>query len=140
MQIDWRYDWKQIPKEMDVKCPRCGVLVKFSRTVFDPPSYVRKRLRTYRRFKGKIACLACGCNKVSEISWPDQAYYQTSYRGIFLWAWNRDYLLVLLDWISSRIRKEDDYSQYIYFLACLPRSIVLARIRAGLINKINKML
>lgn len=140
MKLDWRYNWKQIPDCMDVKCPKCGALARFTRTVKDPPAYTRRRHSVCRQYEGKIICVDCGYAKNDSINWPNDAYYQLEYRGLLIWAWNRQYLRVLEYWVSSKFRKEDELPRYVYFLACLPRGIVLAKNRPGILREIRKML
>jgi hypothetical protein len=159
VKIDSRYRIKERPDKFNVRCPKCGA-----------QALMYKKFEAYEQeenggwaikesatsiagpITGKLTCKACGLNGKATISWPEDAYYQFDINGQTVWAWNREYLLLLKDWVAAKVRNEDDLFSlelypdpkvrwpYIHFLANLPKFIVLNKNRDRIVKKILGLL
>lgn len=153
--IDFRYKIKVRPEDFNVRCPQCGAntpmhhkSVYLEETEKGRWQLLDSAKSSTATLTGKLSCKECGYSKNTSISWPDDAFYQFEIKGKHVWAWNKDTLLLLRDWVASNQRVADDFikpyqlNTYVYhnFLANLPKHIVLAKNRAAILKKIDALL
>lgn len=96
----------------------------------------------YRRRGGKrgvVICGSCGVRRRAVLNWPDEAFYKVEHLGQCLWAFNRDHLQSMRDYIASEDR---DRSRHAYPLALMkiPSVFLTAKARAPMVKKIDKAL
>lgn len=153
--LDSRYDYYMVPSKLDGKCRNCGGPLEFlpdhlERKAFDPEGggYRVVNAPITGAMKGRGTCLTCGAI-VRSISWPEDALYKVPLAGGDLWVWNREYLMVLLAKISGdrtkerHIRHEQGFRMngyFSYFLARLPKHVLIKRNRAYLVKEITRLL
>lgn len=161
MQIDFRYTIKVRPALIAIRCLQCGG----NALLHSPPADILEQMgktggyrvrESAKRITGPIAgrltCTGCGLSKNGSITWPDAAYYQFRIGAGTVWAWNRDYILLLRDWMAAERRDENLLWStkrfpdarvrfpYVHFLANLPKFMLLKRNRAVIVKKINDLL
>ncbi len=153
--LDAPYEFYILPSQIDAKCTGCGCVLIF----FPAPTFWKKMdevsggYRFVQRpitgvFKGRGACAWCG-KIVSQISWPDDAYYKIPLVGGDLWVWNKQYLPALRAKISGdrflerKIRYADGNRMngyLLYFFRRIPKHILLKRNREYILKKIDQYL
>lgn len=87
--------------------------------------------------EGVVTCPRCVARYAHRLSWPADAFYQIEYRGATLWAWNREYLIMVRDFIASDRR---DTTGHHYLRRKLPKVFLLAKRRAQLTSKLDRLL
>jgi len=161
MKIDFRYQIKVRPTLIAIRCPQCSsnallhsppadILEQIGKTDFYRVRESGKRITG--EIAGRMTCTRCGLSKDGSITWPSAAYYQFRIGTGTVWAWNREYLLLLRDWIAADSRDENMLWStkrfpdarvrfpYAHFLANLPRYILLKRNRAAIVKKADDLL
>ena len=107
-----RYDHKQRPAHIDIKCPQCGELAialdqesKYESVGDMSPSWDTQSF--------SITCTKCTHRKAS-ISYEDltEPYFQIEGRGSLLWAWNRTHLDMIYKSIQGLDVKNHPYNFY----------------------------
>lgn len=88
---------------------------------------------------GVCTCPTCGCRKAHKLNWPEEAYLACEIKGERLWAWDREYLKALIDYIASKNRKPERYEN-VYFLRHIPTTFLLARNRDEVVRKLRRLL
>ena len=147
--IDNRYDYYTWPMQIAAKCRSCDGLVIFAaqeRQGFrqvDPGVYLVSKLPTSASIKGRGIC--SNCKKITEhISWPTDAFYSIKLAAGNVWAWNAEYLQVLKQHVIGKQRSDAAYARenalFLYYLARLPKYVVLKRNRPLLLKKIDALL
>ena len=91
----------------------------------------------YHGAEGVVTCPRCVARYAHRLSWPADAYYRLEHRGATLWAWNRAYLVMIRDFIASERR---DTAGHLYFRRKLPRAFLVAKRRAELTSKLDRLL
>lgn len=86
---------------------------------------------------GVVSCAKCVSRYAHTLSWSADAFYRVEYRGESLWAWNREYLVIVRDFIASPAR--DTYASY-YLRRKIPKFFLLAKHRAGIVAEIDAVL
>jgi len=99
---------------------------------------------------GSIRCSGCLTQKKHKLQWPDEAYFQVSYKGKILWAFDRKYALKLLTYIESKERKKRivGYSgkpwntiiSQDWFLRHIPEHFQSAKARPEIVRKLKFIL
>jgi len=99
---------------------------------------------------GSIRCSSCLIQKKHKLQWPDDAYFQVSYKGKTLWAFDRKYTLRLLSYIESKERKKRivGYSgkpwntivSQDWFLRHIPEHFQTAKARPEIVRKLKSIL
>jgi hypothetical protein len=137
------YQWNAWPKEVSVVCPQCGGSATFKnpKQIFElrrskttPPIKVQTN-----RHEGYLSCLSCGLTKNHEITWPIDAYFITKVKGKVLWAWDREHVVAIRDYIQSndRVRKPSKYFASLYHI---PEVFKLAKNRNACVKSLNDLL
>ena len=99
---------------------------------------------------GTIRCGSCLIQKKHKLQWPDEAYFQVSYKGKILWAFDRKYTLKLLSYVESKERKKRvvGYSgkpgntiiSQDWFLRHIPEHFQTAKARPEIVRKLKSIL
>ena len=99
---------------------------------------------------GSIRCSCCLIQRKHSLNWPSDAYFQITYKGKVLWAFDRKYTLKLLSYIESKERKKrivgcsgqpwnTVYSQD-WFLRHIPEHFQSAKARPEIVKKLKSIL
>ncbi len=88
---------------------------------------------------GSIVCHHCDLRKKTELSWPEDAYFQIAYKGKVLWAFNEDSAISLLDFIESEDRQRNKH-KYQLFLRHIPSHFLHKHARGPVVKKLAKAL
>lgn len=147
--IDNRYEYYTWPKQISARCRACEGLVLFSpqeKQGFEqisPGVYQVRKLPTSASINGRGVC--SGCKKIVEhIDWPAEAFYAIKLAAGDAWAWNKAYLQVLRQHVSGEQRSDAAWAKedalLLYYLARLPKYVVLKRNRPTLLRKIDAFL
>jgi hypothetical protein len=86
---------------------------------------------------GVVSCTKCVSRHSHTLRWPSDAFYFIQHRSKVLWAWNREYLVMVRDFIESSTR--DTAGSY-YLRRKIPKFFLLAKNRAAVVSKINRFL
>lgn len=86
---------------------------------------------------GIFACPACGQVRRHILEWPAEAYFTCAVRGETLWAWNREHLLQIRDFIQKEHRPARGTRGWI---GSIPTHFLLARNREAAIKAIDRTL
>ena len=89
--------------------------------------------------RGAIMCAGCGLRKKHELDWPHDAYFQTDHRGHLLWAFNREALVDLRDFVASEQRRFEDYT-WGWCLRHVPAVFLTAKARSAVVKKLDRLL
>ncbi len=90
---------------------------------------------------GVVLCSKCGDARIHELRWPQDAFWQWEVRGGILWAYSKEYALVLRDFISRTHRDPVDFGvEYQGFLRTVPSVFLRASLREKIVKKIDDSL
>ncbi len=96
--------------------------------------------RMYRYLDhGVLACPACHLRRKHVLKWPDDAWFQVTYRGQTLWAFDRDSATSLLAFVSATDRKLKHFSHN-KFLLKVPAHFLSAKARGPVVKKLSALL
>ncbi|WP_141243738.1 hypothetical protein [Pseudomonas indica] len=147
--IDNRYDYYTWPMQISAKCRSCDGLVIFAAqerqdlSKLIPVSILSASYRQVPASKGEASAQVA--KKITEkISWPTDAFYSIKLAAGDVWAWNAEYLQALKQYVSGKERSDRAYARenvlFLYYLARLPKYVVLKRNRPLLLRKIDALL
>jgi hypothetical protein len=86
---------------------------------------------------GEVSCPKCVSRYSHTLNWPSDAFYRVEHRGKVLWAWNREYLVMVREFVASPARNtEGSY----YLRRKIPKFFLLAKNRERIVGKINAVL
>lgn len=91
----------------------------------------------FRGAEGVVTCARCVARRPHRLAWPADAFYRVEFRGATLWAWNREYLVMIRDFIASERR---DTKGHDYFRRKLPKVFLQAKSRGDLTARIDRLL
>ncbi len=60
--------------------------------------------------EGVLVCKTCPSAQRYKLNWPEDAYFQITYKGQKLWAYNRAFAVSLLAYLESETRKKTTVS------------------------------
>ena len=89
---------------------------------------------------GTIRCSRCRKNLKHTLDWPHDAYFQARVAGEVLWAFNRESLCALRDYIASADRKRPVPKPWGSFLDKVPTRFLRAKVRETAIKKLERLL
>ena len=99
---------------------------------------------------GSIRCTNCLLQTKHLLNWPSDAYFQITYKGKVLWAFDRKYTLKLLSYLESKERKKTivGYSgkpwntivSQDWFLRHIPEHFQTAKARPEIVKKLRSIL
>ncbi|MEP6341684.1 MAG: hypothetical protein ABJ275_00045 [Maricaulaceae bacterium] len=76
---------------------------------FSPENFTNKPFYYYSRrnaSRGVIVCNSCDFRRLHKLSWPNDAYFKINYKTETLWAFNREMVIVILNYLKSSDRKK----------------------------------
>lgn len=145
--IDARYGLYRWPAAMAFRCRNCGKQCLFAAIV--PPTHIEDKISggwalvktdVPSEIRGRGACGHCG-RQQDQIAWPADAYYQFSIASGLVWAWNAQYLQALRARVAgdkAKVRALCDENWCLwYFLARIPKRLVVKRHRDAILRKID---
>jgi len=88
---------------------------------------------------GAVTCGSCGYRRKHYLRWPDEAFYQTDYRGKVLWAFDRESAAELLDFIASDDRGREN-RKWRAFLMRVPSHFLKKQARETVTKKLRRLL
>jgi hypothetical protein len=93
---------------------------------------------------GVVICNVCNLRRKHNLTWPNEAFFQISYKLQTLWAYDRESALILLDYIESDERKKnflsDRGSNVFMFLFGVPEVFQSRKARPIISKSMRKML
>lgn len=96
--------------------------------------------RMYRFFdQGVVSCASCSLRRKHQLKWPSDAWFQIEYRGLTLWAYNRDSTTVLKSFIAADDRSFQNFTHR-KFLMKVPAHFLDAKARAPVLKKLEARL
>ncbi len=108
---------------------------------------INPRSRSISRHKhsGTVRCRNCNSVSKHQLNWPEEAYFQISYKGKNLWAYDRETATKLLTYIKSKDRKkrievDTNYSVQDSFLRKIPEHFQTAKARGIIVKKLEKII
>lgn len=93
-----------------------------------------------RAHAGIRACPRCAGRFAHTLSWPSDAYYSCEIRGQALWAWSRDHVVALVDFLASAERDPSKYPNYFLYLRHIPSHFTAAKHRELAVRKLKQLL
>ena len=116
-------------QEVAVRCPNCNgkaaIFVAYS----------------FMETKSLICCTQCAYRKQHAIKWPADAYYKVEVNGAILWAWSRNHLVAIRDYIASEERSQHKYRQFSYWsIRKIPAKFTNVKRRATIVRAIDRLL
>ncbi len=88
---------------------------------------------------GAYHCFSCHSKKPHHLNWQKDAFYKTDIRGHLFWAYDKEHLLAIRDFIYSKERKEKNHA-YAISLYHLPTFFKQKKMREPMLKIIDKML
>ncbi len=128
------YDWGlSVPDTVALVCPACRGEAEMKVAVL-PRSSERPPIA------GGYVCGGCGAFGDRTISWPQDAYLSCEIRGERLWAWNREHLVAIRDFVASRHRDWKGHPGHAIELLHLPTHFLHAKHRDDVVAAIGRLL
>lgn len=95
----------------------------------------------YRSYDvGTLTCDNCHRRQKHELDWPRDAFFQTAVRGKVLWAFNRDSLIALRDYVAASHRHTVRKPKWTGFLMKVPSHFLSAKVRDEVFKKLNRLI
>ncbi len=95
--------------------------------------------RSHGNDLGAISCSHCKTRKPYTLQWPNDAFYSFPIKGEILWAFNRESVVELRNYIAASERKVDKY-KWAGFLIHIPTRFKKKNVRDSIVTQINRML
>jgi hypothetical protein len=90
---------------------------------------------------GICRCPSCGLRARHRLDWPADAYFTASIRGRTLWAWNREYIVALRDFVASDTRRIAGLRYNVArYVKRVPAMFLFAKHRAEVVKKLDRLL
>lgn len=93
-------------------------------------------LRSFIHNLGTLFCLHCGMRRKHGLDWPEEAYFQISYKEQVLWAYDRRCAGELMAYIQSTDRKRGSY-KFKPFLLKVPAHFLTQKARAAVVKRLK---
>lgn len=88
---------------------------------------------------GTLVCGACFLRRKHELDWPKEAFFQLEYKQHVLWAFNRETVVELIEFIKSQGRREEE-QKWSRFLRHVPSHFLQSGAREPVLKKLNRLL
>jgi hypothetical protein len=88
--------------------------------------------------EGILACPNCIARRRHQLDWPSDAYYRFELRQGLLWAWNRDQVEALIEFIDSAIRNTRAHGGHFLFLHHIPQEFLRAQARDEIVRRLRR--
>ena len=86
--------------------------------------------------KGVSVCGDCHTTRRHELNWPQDAYWTFTVRGKTLWAWDREHVERIRDFVSQKIRPSRRSPELRY----IPSHFFLSKNRKDLLARLDRAL
>ena len=135
-----RYDHHQRPTLVEVKCPKCGGKAAATEPCHGEGYIVvgEGSCPHWNKSEWSVSCSDCmfrsSGNNYFDIG---EFFYQVQSRGVIMWAWNREHLLMLYDLLSNRPVLNHKYS---WFATYAERDWLKESRRKSLAKAVEKLL
>ena len=95
--------------------------------------------------RGVVTCINCGLRRRHKLAWPQDAYFNTEYKGHALWAYNREMASILVEYLKSPERKKHKFFRVgpqgsWSWLRNLPKIFQSKKARPHVVKKLEKLL
>lgn len=141
------YEFFSLPNGVEVTCPHCAGCATFTFAhvfrlekkdvhLFEGRQFEIKQFN--QRF-AHICCYQCMAKQKHRLEWPNDAFYSLEFKGHSLWAFNKQMMLQIRDYIQAKDRNAVFESEPIV-IRHLPTIFKLAKNREILVKKINKLI
>jgi len=87
---------------------------------------------------GSVRC-GCGVRQKHTLQWPKEAYFQIEYRGQSLWAFHRESVIDLRNYIQAAHRNLEDY-RWRAMLRHVPSVFLAAKARKTVVKRLDRCL
>jgi hypothetical protein len=135
-----RYDHQRRPTLLEVKCPQCH-----GKAAATEPCYAEGVVLVgegscphWDKSDWRVACSSCLFRSTGR-SYFDlgELFYQAEARGVVLWAWNREHLVMLYDLLSNR---PVDNHRYAWFATYAQKDWLKGSRRKSLAEAVERLL
>jgi len=140
--MTYLYEYFGFPPTYSVKCPDCEsecqgkdvhILQKRHSGTYTVNSHYL--IKEKDKFLSDLSCLSCGLNKRVMLSWPEDAYWHCTIKGQVLWAWSRQDVSTILNYLESGERTTLSFK-----LLHLPKHFKLAKNRNASVKALKQLL
>jgi len=152
-------------KDIAIKCPHCGKEAVFrSAFVFLLKEQKEELERTHKytgefleyengyihnkyperfeyprdKYNGMAICCECSYNKEHILDWSKDFYYEFSVDETRVWAYNRDQMVALYDYVASKHRDMNKYGHHYDFLYNIPRFMYTKKKREKVLKEMKR--
>ena len=87
--------------------------------------------------EGVLTCKSCPAVRRYKLNWPEDAYFQITYKGQRLWAYNREFAVSLLDYLESEMRASTNSRP---FLNSVPAVFQTSKARPNVVRALKQKL
>lgn len=88
---------------------------------------------------GLVSCHKCFSESKHTLDWPNDAYYAIEHKGNLLWAYDKEMMIEIKDYIQTTVRGNLFAIESI-IIRHLPTVFKLVRNRDAIVKKINKLI
>ncbi len=88
---------------------------------------------------GTIICTTCFLRKKHDLIWPKEAFFQIEHKQRVLWAFDRETVVALIEFIKSRDRKKNKH-KWSSFLRHIPTHFLQSGARKPILKKLGNLL
>ncbi|MHA6288352.1 hypothetical protein [Maricaulis sp. CAU 1757] len=138
------YEHTQIPDQLALACPTCASAARFLRGPGRRPPILTGKAHDNPDgdIVGTISCPACGHQARHVVVWPDEAFFQATYRGAVLWAFDRAMAQDLRRWLAAGADREAvrQQSAYRVWLMRVPAVLLGAKARDTVLARLDRLL
>ncbi len=135
-----RYDHQSRPTFVEVKCPKCGGLATAMEPCYGEGHVLAAEggCPHWNKSEWSVSCLDCTFRSSGQ-SYFDigEFFYQATSRGVVIWAWNREHLLMLHDLLTN---KPVENHKYAWFATYAHRDWLKGSRRKSLSKMVEKLL
>lgn len=88
---------------------------------------------------GTLTCKSCALRRKHELDWPNDAFFQISYRNSVLWAFDRGHAVEVLAFVESTDRAPSNH-RFARSLRKIPTHFLASKARATVAKRLKKRL
>lgn len=130
----------------EIRCPRCGnyATVESSRPYAADWTFSSQDLGIQEMETGRWRFTCTRCPWRPDIPFRVHKglfWYQGEVEGVLVWAFNREHMLALVDYIAEPQQRADrEAGAWGYYMRRLPRELTNARHRERVVTKLERLL
>lgn len=87
---------------------------------------------------GMVICEKCSYSHEHGAVLPSECYYQIFLHGERIWAYNREQMIALYEYVAAKNRNIPVYAKYYRFLYNIPRFVFFKKNRKKVLKEIEK--